>query len=71
MGAFKSKEKATIKEKKEEKEKTEQDSSAAVTLKGIKHLEDHPEYMKNGDVGNIFNFSECSCCTVIMILNNH
>ena len=55
MGAFKSKEKATIKEKKEEKEKMEQDSSAAVTLKGIKHLEDHPEYMKNGDVSNIFN----------------
>ena len=67
MGAFKSKEKASIKDRKEEKEKTEEDSSAAVTLKGIKHLEDHPEYVKNGDVSNILNSTDCSSFPVIVI----
>ena len=49
MGGSKSKEKATIKEDAGQPEKEAQ-GSAPVTLKGIKHLEDHPEYNKDGDV---------------------
>ena len=49
MGGTKSKEKAQIKENAGQTEKEAQEN-APVTLKGIKHLEDHPEYSKNGSV---------------------
>lgn len=52
MGLSKSKEK-TIKEEEPQKGTPE---AGGVTLKGIKHLEDHPEYNKSGDVS--FQVSE-------------
>ncbi len=58
MGALKSKQKANIDEtshKQKKEAKTEKSGDNKVTLKGIKHLQDHPEFKENVSVSkNLF-----------------
>ncbi len=56
MGALKSKQKANIDEtssKQKKEAKTEKSGDNKVTLKGIKHLQDHPEFKEN--VSHVFH----------------